>query len=399
MSEATTLLQPREQVERIVGRVTGGRPGPTVIVTVAIHGNEPSGLVAARRVLASLVGREDEVRGDLIVIVGNLEAFRERTRFIHDDLNRHWTPSRVAALIAHPERAEERPAEDRQRVALVEVISGIVDESRGPVFFLDLHTSSACGPPFLTVGDTLRNRKFALRLPVPIMLGLEEQVDGSLLEFLNNYGFVTLGVEAGQHDAPSSVDRHEAILWLALAAAELIDESVVSDAEGLRKRLADDSEGIPPILEVRRRHAIHSGDGFRMEPGFTNFDPIRKGQLLAHDKNGPIYSPESGRMLLPLYQGKGDDGFFVAREFSTFWLLASRWIRRLSLSWLIRFLPGVRRHPAESEVLVINTRIARIYPLGFFHLFGYRKLRTFGAALVVTRRAHDRVPPARIRLH
>ena len=66
MSEETVLLQPQEQVERIVGRVTGTQPGPTVIVTVAIHGNEPSGLIAARRVLSGFSGREDEVRGDLI---------------------------------------------------------------------------------------------------------------------------------------------------------------------------------------------------------------------------------------------------------------------------------------------------------------------------------------------
>mgnify|MGYP000107882312 CR=1 FL=1 len=73
--------------------------------------------------------------------------------------------------------------------------------ARGPIHFVDLHTSSAPGPPFLTVGDTLRNRRFSRGFPLPLLLGLEEQVDGSLLEYLNNHGFVTLGVEAGEHEA------------------------------------------------------------------------------------------------------------------------------------------------------------------------------------------------------
>ena len=88
MSEPTQLQHSTTEPERIVGRITGTRPGPTVIVTVAIHGNEPAGMIAARRILASLAGREADLRGDLIVILGNLAAFREQTRFIHDDLNR-----------------------------------------------------------------------------------------------------------------------------------------------------------------------------------------------------------------------------------------------------------------------------------------------------------------------
>jgi succinylglutamate desuccinylase len=399
MSDEVVALEPGTRVERVVGRLTGEQPGPTVIVTAAIHGNEPSGIVAGRRVLNSLRERGVRLRGELVVIAGNLPALEERTRFLHDDLNRHWTPARIETLLRQVRHGADLSTEDLQRTELVELISTIVNRARGPIYFLDMHTSSAEGPPFLTVGDTLRNRKLALRLPLPIILGLEEQVDGSLLEFLNNYGFVTLGVEAGQHDAASSVDRHEAVLWLTLGATGSIDESEIPDAEGHRALLARHSAGVPRVLEVRRRHAIQPTDGFRMKPGFTNFDPVAKGELLAHDREGPIHAPERGRVLLPLYQGKGDDGFFLAREFSTFWLLLSRWVRRLSLSWLIHLMPGVRRHPGEAEVLVVNTRVARIYPLGFFHLFGYRKLRSFGAALVVTRRAHDRRAPAEIKLH
>jgi succinylglutamate desuccinylase len=51
-----------------------------------------------------------------------------------------------------------------------------------------------------------------------------------------------------------------------------------------------------------------------MIKGFTNFQIIQEGQLLAKDKNGSIFSPMSGYLLMPLYQAKGEDGFFIAEE-------------------------------------------------------------------------------------
>jgi hypothetical protein len=47
-------------------------------------------------------------------------------------------------------------------------------------------------------------------------------------------------------------------------------------------------------------------------------------------------------------------------------------------------------------VLSVNTRIARFYPLDVFHLFGFRKLRSEGVHLIVSRRQHDLARPSRI---
>ena len=54
------------------------------------------------------------------------------------------------------------------------------------------------------------------------------------------------------------------------------------------------------------------------------------------------------------------------------------------------------RHRENGSELVVDTRVARFYPLEFFHLFGYRKLRRNGDALVVARRNHDLKPPKQI---
>jgi succinylglutamate desuccinylase len=389
---ASEVAQVPAHPSRVVGRITGQRPGPTMIVMTGIHGNEGAGGLAAERLLVSLEGMEADLRGELVVLAGNLPALAERTRFIDEDLNREWTPLKMKALEAKSTSAHGA-VEAGQRRELLAVFRELVAVARGQVYFLDLHTSSADGAPFLTVGDTLRNRCFAMQFPLPIILGLEEQVDGSLLEYLNNFGFVTMGVEAGQHDAPQSADRLTAVLRLALVHAGLLERSRLPGADELEIELQHDSRGIPPVLEVRHRHAITPESDFHMELGFKNFQPIAKGQLLAADRDGEIAALRNGRILLPLYQGKGDDGFFIAREISVFWLRLSALLRRLRLSVLVGFLPGVRRHPEHPEVLLVNTRVARAYPLEVFHLFGFRKLRQLGTALVVSRRRYDLTPP------
>ncbi len=382
---------------REVGRIRGTAGGPTLVVLGGIHGNEPAGMLAAERVLRALAGVPGAVRGEVVFLAGNLTALRHKARFIDEDLNRRWTPEKVAAIRdapgtrPHVEREEQRE--------LLAALAGIV-EGRRDLYFVDLHTTSAPGPPFVTVGDTLRNRRFAGSLPIPLILGLEEQVDGALVEFLNNRGVVAMGVEGGQHLAAESVDNLEAAVWLALVAAGVCDPAagLPVELESQRERLRRASRGFPRVVEVRRRHPVRPGDGFRMGAGFANFRPIRRGQVLASSHAGPIHAPESGLLLLPLYQGLGDDGFFVAREVRRFWLLLSAGLRRLRLCRILPWLPGVRLHPQDSGVLVVDTRVARWYPLEIFHLFGFRKLRASGAELVVSRRRYDLVPPPQIRV-
>ena len=51
-----------------------------------------------------------------------------------------------------------------------------------------------------------------------------------------------------------------------------------------------------------------------MNPGYSNFQKIKEGEVLAKDKHGEIVSHTDGMILMPLYQKKGEDGFFIIRE-------------------------------------------------------------------------------------
>ena len=123
-----------------------------------------------------------------------------------------------------------------------------------------------------------------------------------------------------------------------------------------------------------------------MRNGYSSFQPIPKGAHLAEDQTGQIYSPEAGRLLMPLYQKQGDDGFFVMREFRPFWLWVSALLRRMRADLIVRLLPGVRHDPDRGDMLVIDKRVARFYAIEIFHLLGYRKRRVHDAVLVMSKR-------------
>jgi succinylglutamate desuccinylase len=393
---STAHLRPESQLAtpgaHLIASIRGSLAGPTLIILGGIHGNEPAGVLAANRVRLRLQRRRAALHGEVILLRGNTRALEQRVRYIDADLNRQWTAENVR--IANLENPNIREmSELLEQRELLSVIREAVSRARGEIYFVDLHTTSAHGQPFATVGDTLRNRRFALNFPLTIVLGLEEQIDGTLLEYMNNLGAITMGVEAGQHEALTSVDHHESVIWNAIATTGNLRRADLPELDQSRSLLKRASGGMK-VVEVRYRHAMGPEDGFKMESGFKNFQPVRRGKVLARDRTGAIKASETGLVLLPLYQPLGDDGFFLAREVKRFWLKLSALLRILKIGDYVHLLPGVRRDSLNENFFIINTRIARILPLQVFHLLGFRRLRWTDKYLVVSRRAYDLVGPA-----
>ena len=374
------------EVGRILGRIRGTQPGPTLLAIAGIHGNEPAGVLALQRVLQALEGRRTQLFGEFTALSGNRAALAKGRRYLARDLNRAWTPILLA-------KAGGEAPEDREQTELLSAVDGAIADARGPVFLLDLHTTSGPGKPFSTIMDSLSSRRFALRIPVPLIVGIGELVDGTLLGYLADRGIPGVVFEGGQHSDSESVATSEAAIWLALAGAGVIRESGFSEVGKAGKLLLAATEGLPRVLELKHRHPVESGDGFRMLPGFRTFQPVEAGDVLAEDRRGPVKTPERGRLLMPLYQAQGEDGFFLVREFHPLWLTLSEILRRLRLGRILHWLPGVRRDPMGPHRLRVNKQRARWFPLEILHLLGFRKTLEDGDWLVVIRQK-EASPPA-----
>lgn len=302
---------------RVIERVRGAADGPTLVAVGAIHGNEPAGVAAIGAVLGRVRQRGAAVRGEVLGLVGNVRALAARRRFLARDLNRLWTPERIASLAPDP---WSMPTTDGAELAELCELSGEFDrsiaEARGPVYVIDLHTTSAPGIPFAVIGPTPAHRAFAAQLALPAILGLEEQLEGVMTCHLAGKGCVTMAVEGGQTDSAAAAPYLEAVVTVALAASGCVAAAELPELPAAQALLAQARGALPPLIEVTARHEVKAEHEFRMEPGFANIHPTTAGTLLARDRRGEIRAPYDGLVLLPLYQPQGNDGFFYGRPAS-----------------------------------------------------------------------------------
>jgi succinylglutamate desuccinylase len=308
--------------ERILGCYEGADRGALILIFGATHGNESAGVEAIReifRLLEQEPAHNPSFRfaGKLLGIVGNKQARMLQKRFLNRDLNRMWTQTELHRVEQIP--AGERRDEDRE---LAEILAIIHQELRAyqpeALVLLDLHTTSAQGGIFCIPTDDAPSLRLAKSLHAPVILGMLDGIEGTLLHFvagnlfaLNGFPKFAVGVafESGQHDDPLSVNRAiAAIVHLLRAAGCIREEDVDTRHEAILSAYARD---LPKVTRLRYVHHLREGDGFRMHPGYENFSKVAKGEHLADDVTGAVRAPEDGLLLMPLYQAQGSDGFFL----------------------------------------------------------------------------------------
>jgi len=357
-----------------------------LICVAGLHGNELAGVKALERVFRRLSDHPSELLGRLVGLVGNRRALAAGQRFLQHDLNRHWTPEQLEYV-----RSTDQPldAEDAELRELDQQLEELIAEAGEEITVFDLHTTSGPAPAWAPLDDTLNNRRFALELPVTLVLGLEEELAGTMSFYLSQRGIRVAGFESGQHDEEAAVDRAEAAIWIALEAAGVSRRGQRPEAAAARDRLQRESGSLPHVVEVSNRHNLQPGDGFRMRPGFRTFQQVEAGQILADDRSGPITAPVTGLLLMPLYQSQGADGFFIVNPIRPLWLKVSAAVRRLRFDRLVHWLPGVRRHPQLARSYRVDRRWARWLALELFHLLGFRRVGPTGRVVTLTRRLDD----------
>lgn len=305
--------------ERIIGHYRGAEAGPLVVAIGGIHGNEPAGVRALER-LFEMLEEEPRInpgftfRGELLALRGNVAALREGKRFIDVDMNRIWRTLKPG----------EKNFDRQEDLELYELITAIEtaleDLPLSELILLDLHTTTADGGIFAVTGDDNPSLSLAAEMTVPVIKGMLSGLQGTTLHYFRSGHFGTrpvraISFESGPHNDPESIDLALAATVNLLRALGCVRKE---DVSSYHDNLLRESAGTLPLLtELVYVHRIqHDGsDGFKMLPGFQNFQPITKQTLIAHDHQGDIYAPSDGYLLMPLYQSLGDEGFFIIQDY------------------------------------------------------------------------------------
>lgn len=163
--------------------VRGRRPGPTLFVSAAVHGDELNGVEVIRRVLESK--RLRRIRGTLLAVpVVNVFGFVNRSRYLPDrrDLNRSFPGSEKGSLAA--------------RLAHL-FLEEIVERAD---FGIDLHTGALQRTNLPQIRASLadeRAKALALAFGAPLVLNSDLR-DGSLREWCQERNVPVLLYEAGE---------------------------------------------------------------------------------------------------------------------------------------------------------------------------------------------------------
>ncbi|MBK8369985.1 MAG: succinylglutamate desuccinylase/aspartoacylase family protein [Saprospiraceae bacterium] len=304
-------------MERVVCSFEGGK-GPLFVVSAAMHGNETSG-IAALKETCEILNHEKKTnpdlkfRGTFAGILGNIQAINKNVRYIENDLNRMWESDFVYDILKEDVNKQMNEVKEMHEI-IITLRNYVITGKYNKLYLLDLHTTSSDGI-FVICTEDKESKQIAGHLHAPLVRGLLKGISGTTLHYFNknNLGIeaTALAFEGGHHEDPLSVKRMVAAIFNCMRSIGCIDDMDVHNSNDTL--LMSYSKNLPKSVEVIYKYHVQDKTSWEMKPGFTNFDPVKKGQLLANDISGPVYCPLDGLILMPLYQKKGRDGFFIVK--------------------------------------------------------------------------------------
>lgn len=272
--------------------VNGSRPGPTLCLTAAIHGDELNGIEIVRRVMHDI--EPEKLSGAVIgVPIVNVQSFRRGSRYLPDrrDLNRYFPGNptgSAASRVAHSFFTEVVAQCD----SLVDLHTGSLERANLPQLRADLRD-----PEVLELAQGFGSIVVLHSPPIP----------GSLRHSATMIGIPTVTVEAG---GPSQLDIEE--VQHGVKGVETLLSSL-----GMVKRMRWWGDPEPVYY---RSSWVRADNGGILLSDVSLGSSVREGQILGlvidpmSNARVEVLSPYSGRVIGMVRNGvvmPGDAAFHI----------------------------------------------------------------------------------------
>jgi hypothetical protein len=263
-------------------------PGPHVMVTALVHGNEFAGAIVLARLLEA---GTRPLRGRLSLGFVNLDAFAGfdprdpvSSRSIDEDMNRLWCREVVDG------------ARDSAELRRARAIRPLVDQAD---ILLDLHSLLWPGAPLLLAGSTGKGRQLAQAIGAPGLVVIDEgHAAGRRLIDYRPFADpgdprVAVLVEGGPHWQQATVDV------LADSTVRLLRLCGLVDEAGLRAIAPAPPPAAPPRLAQVTRAVTAATDAFVFVQQFASGAIIpARNTLIGFDGEAEVRTPYDNCLLV-----------------------------------------------------------------------------------------------------
>ena len=263
------------------------KPGPHVLVTAVVHGNELCGALAVDFLFREKIRPQ---RGKLTLAFCNVAAFLRfdprnpsASRFVDEDFNRVWSPEKLDGTKYSSELERARK------------LRPIVDQAD---FLLDIHSMQNATAPLMMCGPLEKGRRFAREVGVPPTIVSDEgHAAGTRMRDYAGFGDPAspknaLLIECGQHwELSSETVARETLLRFLVAVGTL-------DAAVLAKYRLPAQLPKQQTIEVTDAVTI-TADRFTFAQDYRGLEVIsKKGTILGHDGARPVPTPYDDCVLI-----------------------------------------------------------------------------------------------------
>lgn len=225
-----------------------GEPGPNVLITAVVHGNELCGAIALDHLMKSGLWPR---RGSLTLAFCNVEAYREfdparptKSRFVDEDFNRLWSPAKLD---------EPAKTSERRRAREIRPFVEAAD------YLLDLHSMTTPAAALTLAGTEPRGMVLAQALGVPSVVvadaghaaGPRMRDFGGFSDPASNK--TALLVECGQHWEARTAEIALQVMYRFLVCLDLLRADEIGD-------LAAPSEAPQTFVEVTEAVTVRTNN-------------------------------------------------------------------------------------------------------------------------------------------
>ncbi|MCF6231629.1 MAG: succinylglutamate desuccinylase/aspartoacylase family protein [Rhodobacteraceae bacterium] len=270
-----------------IWRFSSKVPGPDVMISAIVHGNEPAGAIALDWLLQRNVR---PIAGSLTLAFMNIAAYvafdaddPNASRWVDEDFNRVWDARFLNS---------DRHSAELDRARQVRPVLDEID------YLLDIHTMQEKAPPVMLAGTKNKGCELARRVGVPKVIVTDQgHASGTRMRDYARFDdpatdAAAVLIECGQHwEKPSGALAIESALRF-LVATGTVGPKLLKDA------------GIPAQTDPQEHWDVTDAitiqsDKFTFVAKFHGGEVIEKsGTLLGHDGNAEVRTPYDNCMLI-----------------------------------------------------------------------------------------------------